>query len=189
MKNCDWFCHHLRVIVPSSNWLPGIPSHGDNLQSAICRVISVRHHFPLPLCPFGVFPHSPADNVKMQYARNTTQSAISRTLSFLTTCMSLNRDEVLCVSVCVGGGPPVKGIIGRDRWPPLQPTCDHTRFEHSLSVSVMDVVACSSSSLILSLRAAGERYICATFTCDVSTEIEVMEPAFEQTIQLSDIPG
>lgn len=51
------------------------------------------------------------------------------------------------------------------------------------------VVSCSYASLILSLRAAGEQYICATFTCDVGTEIEMMELPFEPAIQLSDIPG
>lgn len=38
----------LRLAVPSPNWLPGVSSHGDNLQSAICRVISVRRRSRVP---------------------------------------------------------------------------------------------------------------------------------------------
>lgn len=40
------------------------------------------------------------------------------------------------------------------------------------------VIACSSTTLILSLRAAGEIYICAALACDLGSEIEVKEPAF-----------
>lgn len=69
-------------------------------------------------------------------------------------------------------------IYMRRHKPQAQPRC-----------LVVVVVACSSTSLILSLRAAGESYICAAFACDVSTEIEVKEPVFEPTIQHSDIPG
>lgn len=72
MRNFDWFSHHLRIIVPSSNWLPGVSSHGDNLQSAICHVISVRHHFPFPSVPSACSHFPPADNVKMQYSLNKT---------------------------------------------------------------------------------------------------------------------
>lgn len=59
MKNSDWFSRRLRVTVPSPNWLPGVSSHGDNLQSTICRVISARRRSALPSVPFAMFPLSP----------------------------------------------------------------------------------------------------------------------------------
>lgn len=91
-------------------------------------------------------------------------------------------------------------VIGQDRWPLHPPTHQgaHTyahiyTHRHTPEAQpqclVVVVVASSSTSLILSLRAAGASYICAAFACDVSTEIEVKEPAFEPTIQHSDIPG
>lgn len=86
-------------------------------------------------------------------------------------------------------------VIGQDRWPPLHQPAHTLTHTHTLvpeaqpQCLVVVVVACSSPSLILSLRAAGESYICAALACDVGTEIEVKEPAFEPTIQLSDIPG
>lgn len=92
-------------------------------------------------------------------------------------------------------------VIGQDRWPPIPPK--HHQRTHTLAhlhaqthapraqplCLVVVVVACSGASLILSLRAAGESYICAAFACDVGTEIEEKEPPFEPTIQLPDISG
>lgn len=93
-------------------------------------------------------------------------------------------------------------IIGQDRWPPLPPTRHYAHAQTRVHMHIQRhmpgaqpqclvavVVACSSTSLILSLRAAGENYICATFACDVCTEIEVKEPVFEPTIQLTDNSG
>lgn len=55
-----------------------------------------------------------------------------------------------------------KGIRMHRRMPEAQP-------EHL----VLIVIACSSTSLILSLRAVRASYICAAFTCDLGPEIEL----------------
>lgn len=68
---------------------------------------------------------------------------------------------------------------------PADPTTAHTSIsmhrhmpEAQPEHLVLIVIACSSTSLILSLRVAGASYICATFACDRSTEIELKEPVF-----------
>lgn len=213
IKKFDWFSNNLHVTVPSPNWLPGVSTHGDNLQSTICHVISVRCHSALPPVPSPCSHFPPTDNVKMQNSLKTNikQNTMHENKGPLlvvhcpfwhhlraTTCMRF----WVCVArpTCDGHNRP-----GQMASPPTNPTlhtraCAHTGTHVCMHVQirmpeaqpqclVAVVVACSSSNLILSLRAAGESYICATFACDVCTEIEVKEPAFEPTIQLCDNSG
>lgn len=121
-----------------------IISNQPSAMSSLCATISpfppsLRH---VPTFPLLIMSRCNIPSTK----HNVSQSTISCTLSLLTTCMSLNIYEDVCACVCQcvclkkGKGPPVKGIIGRDRWPPLPPshthiyTQTHICFKHSLSV-------------------------------------------------------
>ena len=115
--------------------------------------------------------------MKHQNKTSRVERRKKKSPQFSRRCPSWHIGEAVC-----GGGetPPAMDVIGRDRWPPTH-THTHTHTHTLLPEAqpqclVALVVACSSTSLILSLRAAGESYICATFACDVSTEIEVTAP-------------
>lgn len=86
-------------------------------------------------------------------------------------------------------GPAVMDIMGHGRWPSTRShahtsTCTGNCLNGSLRVGS----TCSGTSLILSLRAAWERYLSAEFACDVGTEIERKKLVFNSAILLSDTP-
>lgn len=144
MTDSNWFSPLLQVIVPSSNWLPDVYTYGDNLQSAICRVRAVCHHFPASLRPSTVLPRFPPPVMSGCGVPSIKQATISGVSPSQTSCVDSTRMRLL-----LRPGP--------DRWPLPPSLASHTNaFSRRVRSFVFFLVTCFRISLILSLRAAAE---------------------------------